>query len=204
MTLVWTGPRPLVLASTSATRRHLLEQAGIAVLCDAPGIDERAIEREHRELAPPDLARMLAEAKALAVSVRRPGHIVIGADQVLQCEGELLHKPAGLADAAGQIARLSGRRHHLHAAVAIAEDGRITDGFVEDAHLTMRDLDAAAIARYVEAAGLDRVTASVGGYQLEGLGIHLFSRIEGDHSTILGLPLLPLLDRLRRRGCLAV
>lgn len=202
MPLVWTGSRPLVLASTSATRRHLLEHAGIVVLCDAPGIDERAVEREHRGLGPRDLARMLAEAKALAVSARRPGHIVVGADQVLQCEGELLHKPIDLADAAGQIAKLSGRRHHLHAAVAIAEDGRITDGFVEDANLTMRDLDAAAIARYVEAAGFDRVTASVGGYQLEGLGIHLFSRIEGDHSTILGLPLLPLLDRLRRRGCL--
>lgn len=203
MPLVWTGPGPLVLASTSATRRHLLEQAGIAVLCEAPGIDERALESEHRGLAPRDLALMLAEAKAVAVSTRWPGHIVVGADQVLQCEGELLHKPVSLADAGGQIGKLSGRRHHLHAAVAIAEDGLISDSFVEDAHLTMRDLDAAAIARYVEAAGLDRVTASVGGYQLEGLGIHLFSCIEGDHSTILGLPLLPLLERLRKRGCLA-
>ena len=203
MPLVWTGPGPLVLASTSATRRHLLEQAGIAVLCEAPGIDEREVERENGGLSPRDLARKLAEAKALAVSTRWPGHIVVGADQVLQCEGELLHKPGSLADAAGQIAKLSARRHHLHAAVAIAEDGRITDGFVEDAHLTMRALDAAAIARYVDAAGIDRVTASVGGYQLEGLGIHLFSHIEGDHSTILGLPLLPLLERLRIRGCLA-
>ena len=200
---LWSRSSPLLLASTSTTRRLLLVGAGLAVECEAPGVDERALEAETQELSPAELALALAKAKALAVAARRPDGIVIGADQVLSSDGEMFHKPQDLSEAERQIGRLSGRTHCLHSAVAIAEGGVIVDGFVEEARLTMRGLDPRAIRHYVEVAGIERVTASVGGYQLEGLGIHLFSRIEGDHSTILGLPLLPLLERLRARGCLA-
>lgn len=137
------------------------------------------------------------------MAVRRPDRVVLGADQVLECDGKLFHKPADLAQAREQIAALAGRTHALHSAVALAVDGYVAETFVETAHLTMRPLDPGQVAAYVDLAGADKVRASVGGYQLEGLGIHLFSEIAGDHSTILGLPLLPLLARLRDRGLLA-
>lgn len=199
----WRGSEPLLLASTSPTRRGLLEGAGFTVETEAPGVDERAVEASCAGLAPEALARRLAEAKAGTVAARHPGRIVVGADQVLACDGALLHKPADLAEARAQIGRLAGRTHALHSAVALAVDGRVAESFVETAHLTMRPLDVEAIATYVDLAGAERVRASVGGYQLEGLGVHLFSGIAGDHSTILGLPLLPLLARLRARGLLA-
>ena len=199
----WRGAEPLLLASTSPTRRGLLEGAGFTVEIEAPGVDERAVEADCAGLAPEALARWLAEAKAGAVAARHPTRVVVGADQVLACEGQLFHKPEDLAEARAQIGRLAGRTHALHSAVALAVEGRVAESFVETAHLTMRPLDAEAIATYVNLAGADRVRASVGGYQLEGLGIHLFSEIAGDHSTILGLPLLPLLARLRARGLLS-
>lgn len=199
---IWRGAEPLLLASTSATRRALLESAALPVETRAPGVDERAVEAQAAGLAPQDLAARLAEAKALAVSRAAPGRIVVGADQVLDLEGRALHKPADRAAARAHLAALAGRTHALHSAVALARDGAVIGDFVETARLTMRPLGAEAIARYVELAG-DRVLASVGAYQLEGLGIHLFARIEGDHATILGLPLLPLLARLRGLGLLA-
>lgn len=200
----WRGSRPLLLASTSATRRALLASAGLTVETESPGVDERAVEADCAGLAPEALARRLAEAKAAAVAARRPERVVVGADQVLECDGTLFHKPADPAAARAQIAALAGRTHALRSAVALAVDGAVVESFVETAHLTMRPLDAAAIAAYVDLAGPDRVCASVGGYQLEGLGIHLFAVIAGDHSTILGLPLLPLLARLRSRGWLGI
>ncbi|MDR7035493.1 MULTISPECIES: Maf family protein [Methylobacterium] len=198
----WALPAPLLLASTSPTRRLLLESAALPVETESPGVDERAVEREAARLAPAELAGRLAAAKCAAVAARHPDRIVVGADQVLDLDGEVFHKPADPAAARAQLGRLAGRSHALHAAVAIGADGRVAESFVETARLTLRPLDAAAIAAYVELAGAARVTASVGAYQLEGLGIHLFSEIAGDHSTILGLPLLPLLARLRARGCL--
>jgi septum formation protein len=199
----WRGDLPLLLASTSATRRALLASAGLAVDTESPGVDERAVEAACAGLPPEALARRLAEAKASAVAARRPERVVVGADQVLECDGTLFHKPADLTAAAAQITALAGRTHALRSAVALAVDGAVVESFVETAHLTLRPLDAAAIAAYVALAGPDRVCASVGGYQLEGLGIHLFAAIAGDHSTILGLPLLPLLARLRARGWLS-
>jgi septum formation protein len=199
---VWLGSAPLLLASTSATRRLLLESAGLPVETEAPGVDERAVEAGAERAAPEEIARRLAAEKALAVSRRRPGRVAVGADQVLELEGEVLHKPADRAGARGQIARLSGRKHTLHTAFTVAADGSMRHEGLESAHLTMRPLDAAAIERYLDLAG-DAVTRSVGGYQLEGAGIHLFERVEGGHSTILGLPLLPLLAALRRMGLLA-
>lgn len=198
----WLGPAPLLLASTSATRRLLLESAGIPVETEASGIDERALEAACTGLAPQELARRLAEAKTLAVAARHPDRIVVGADQVLALGDAVLHKPADAAGARDQIARLAGRTHHLHAAFAVAHGGTLGLSAVETASLTVRPLDEAQIAAYVACAGEARVCASVGGYQLEGLGIHLFEGVVGEHSTILGLPLLPLLAHLRADGWL--
>ncbi|MGF3024203.1 Maf family protein [Methylobacterium aquaticum] len=199
---LWRGPAPLLLASTSPTRRALLASAGLTVETRAPGVDERAVEAEAAGLSPARLAERLAAAKAAAVASVAPDRVVIGADQVLDLDGTLFHKPADRAGAAAHLARLQGRLHALHSAVAVAVDGAVADIFVVTARLTMRSLDEAAITAYLDAAG-PAVTGSVGAYQLEGVGIHLFDRIEGDHSTILGLPLLPLLARLRGRGLLA-
>jgi septum formation protein len=201
---VWTAARPPILASTSATRRDLLSGAGIAAEIVASGVDERAVEEaaEAERLKPAALALRLAAEKALAVSRRHPERWVIGADQLLDLDGEVLHKPADRAAAAAHLGRLSGRTHALHSAVALALDGALEDSFLETATLTMRPLASEAIARYLDAVG-GRALQGAGAYQVEGLGIHLFARIAGSHSAILGLPLVPLLAILRDRGCLA-
>ncbi|MBM6593914.1 Maf family protein [Microvirga pudoricolor] len=201
---VWAAPSPLLLASTSRTRRALLESAGIVPETEAPGVDERAIEMEAASdrLSPPALAARLAREKALAVSRRHPARIVLGADQVLACDGILFHKPGGRDEAFEQLSRLSGRTHALHAAGCLARDGEILSDFDATARLTMRELGPDAINLYLDRAD-SSVLVSTGVYQVEGLGIHLFERIEGDHSTILGLPLIPLLSALRGLGCLA-
>ncbi|KMO22869.1 Maf family nucleotide pyrophosphatase [Methylobacterium indicum] len=199
---LWRGSAPLLLASTSPTRRALLESAALTVETHAPGVDERAVEAQAAGLSPADLAERLAAAKAATVADQAPDRVVIGADQVLDLDGTVFHKPADRAGAATHLARLQGRTHALHSAVALAVDGAVAEVFVATARLTMRPLDATGIDAYLDAAG-SAVTGSVGAYQLEGVGIHLFDRIEGDHSTILGLPLPPLLARLRERGLLA-
>jgi septum formation protein len=198
---IWLGAAPLLLASTSPTRRLLLESAGLPVETEAPGVDERAIEAA-AEGSPEALSLHLAAEKALAVSRRRPGRVVVGADQILALTGDILHKPRDRDHALRQLARLSGRSHTLHTAFAIAQDGRIVHEGSDRARLTMRPLEASALARYLDLAG-GAVTQSVGGYQLEGAGIHLFDQVEGDHATILGLPLLRLLAALRGIGLLA-
>ncbi|NEU10663.1 septum formation protein Maf [Methylobacterium sp. BTF04] len=199
---LWLGSRPLLLASTSPTRRALLESAGLPVDTQSPDVDERALEAECGGLAPTELALALARAKAEAVAGRAPGRIVVGADQVLDCDGTVFHKPANAEAARHHLAQLAGRTHRLHSAVALIGADGVPETFVETAHLTLRPLDDAAIAAYVALAGAD-VLGSVGAYRLEGLGIHLFTQISGDHSTILGLPLIPLLARLRVRQLLA-
>lgn len=200
---LWRGVAPLVLASKSAARRALLEAARIPFEAVGVEVDERAVEAEAlREGADPaHVALTLARAKALAGAASHPGRLVVGADQTLALGDEAFHKPADRAAAKAQIARLAGRTHALHSAVAVACDGAVCFATVESAHLTLRPLDEAAIDAYLDAAG-DAVLSSVGGYQLEGLGIHLFQRVEGDHSVILGLPLLPLLGFLRFEGLL--
>jgi septum formation protein len=206
MTMVlWRLADPLLLASGSLTRRALLTSAGIPLDVEPPRVDERAIEGVARE-AGADLggvATALADAKALEVSGRRPGRLVLGADQTLDCEGATFHKPDDREEAGRQIAHLSGRTHVLHSAVALARDGELLARLRDDARLTMRALSPEAVALYLDLAG-GAVTTSVGAYQLEGAGIHLFERIEGDHSTILGLPLLPVLAALREHGALAL
>ncbi|WP_306889946.1 Maf family protein [Ancylobacter amanitiformis] len=198
---LWRGAAPLVLASKSMARRALLQAAGLPHEAFSVDVDERGLEADAvaAGAGPAEVATALARAKALAGSRMRPGRLVIGADQTLALGARAFHKPADRAGARAQIRELAGRTHALHAAIAVARDGDILFGCVESAFLSMRTLDDAAIEAYLTAAG-EAVSTSVGGYQLEGLGIHLFERVEGDHSVILGLPLLPLLAFLRRQG----
>lgn len=200
---LWRGTAPLVLASKSAARRALLAGARLPYEVVSVEVDERLLEAEvaAEGAGPSAVALVLARAKAAAGSAAHPGRLVIGADQTLALDDEAFHKPADIAAARAQIARLAGHTHALHSAVTVVQDGTVLFEAVESAHLTMRALDATTLDAYLAAAG-DAVLSSVGGYQLEGLGIHLFERVEGDHSVILGLPLLPLLAFLRRQGVL--
>jgi len=198
---IWRGTKPLILASQSRARQALLANAGIAFEAIPAVIDERAIQRASGLSAPGEIAALLAREKAVSVSSRRPGQLVVGADQTLALDQRLFSKPAGRAQAAEQLRALAGRSHELHSATAVARDGEILFEDVSIARMTMRPLDGAAIRAYLDTAG-EAVTTSVGAYQLEGLGVHLFERIEGDHFTILGLPLLPLLKFLRSQGLL--
>jgi septum formation protein len=200
---IWRGKHPLILASQSRARQALLANAGIAFEAIPAGIDEREIQRASGLAAPSEIASLLARQKALWVSSRQPDRIVVGADQTLALAKQLFSKPAGRAQAADQLRTLGGNSHELHSAVAVARDGRVLFETVGVARMTMRQLGEAEIDAYLDQAGA-AVTTSVGAYQLEGLGIHLFERIEGDHFTILGLPLLPLLAFLRGEGLLAV
>ena len=193
---LWRGTVPLVLASTSPTRRKLLESAGLAVHTRVPRVDERALEGALRPQGAVEVALVLAREKALSVSRAEPQAIVVGADQTLICHGMRFYKPVDRAAAISQLTALAGRTHILHAAFALAEGGQIRHDGVEAARMTMRQLTPAAIERYVDLAG-DAALAGVGAYQVEGLGIHLFQRVEGEHSTILGFPLLPFLKALR-------
>jgi septum formation protein len=194
---------PIVLASRSAARIALLSGAGVPFTVAPSAVDERAVEAPliTGGASPADVAVALAEAKAVDVSATHAGALTIGADQTLDLDGDRWTKPDNIAVAREQIARLSGRTHQLHSAVAIARAGKVTWCHVATASLTMRALSATAIDAYLLAAG-DSVTGSVGAYQLEGAGVRLFERIEGDYFTILGLPLLPLLAQLREEGVL--
>jgi septum formation protein len=169
-------------------------------------VDEAALKRELLAAtpAPPPagIAQALAEAKALAVSRNRAGALIIGSDQVLALEGELLSKPSDLGAARAQLERLSGKTHRLLSAVVLARGGDILWRQVGEAALTMRRLSPAFLDRYLAAVG-KAACQSVGAYQIEGMGIQLFERVEGDHFTIIGMPLLPLLTELRARGVLA-
>jgi septum formation protein len=200
---IWRGAEPLILASQSRARQALLTGAGIAFETVPADVDERALQRTSGLSSPGDVAALLAREKAVSVCSRHPGRFVVGADQTLALGERLFSKPAGRAQAAEQLRALAGRSHELHSAVAVARDGETVFSHVSVARMTMRPLDDNAISAYLDAAG-EAVTASVGAYQLEGLGIHLFERIEGDHSTILGLPLLQLLQFLRSQHLLAV
>jgi len=196
----WRERDPLVLAARSSARRALLEAAGIPLELHPADLDERALERG-ASLAPGAVAQFLSREKAAAVSRARPGRLVLAADQVASLGAERFSKPADRAMARAQLSMLSGRSHELHSAITFAQDETVLFEHVEVARLTMRPLSEAFLDAYLDAAGR-AVTASVGAYQVEGLGIQLFERIEGDYFTVLGLPLIPALDFLRRRGCL--
>jgi septum formation protein len=202
MTL-WRGKNPLILASQSRVRKMLLENAGLEFETAPADLDERAIQQGSGLTAPGEIAALLAREKALFVSSRKHGAYVIGADQTLALGQRLFTKPADRGQALAQLKMLAGRSHELHTAVAVAHGGKIVFWHVTVAELTMRAMDETDIAAYLDAAG-EAVTSSVGAYQLEGLGVHLFERINGDHFTILGLPLLPLLGFLRSQSLLAI
>jgi septum formation protein len=200
---IWLGKTPLILASQSRARQMLLANAGIAFDSIPADIDERAVQKNSGLSAPGEIAKLLAREKALAVSLLNPGRYVVGADQTLALGNRLFSKPAGRAAAADQLRLLADNSHELHSAFAVARDGKILFADVSIAKMTMRSLSESEIEAYMDQAG-DAVTTSVGAYQLEGLGVHLFERIEGDHFTILGLPLLPLLAFLRSERLLGV
>ena len=202
MTL-WHGKAPLILASQSRARQMLLANAGLQFEAVPADIDERAVQQASGLAAPGDIAGLLARGKAQAVSVRQPGKYVVGADQTLALGDRLFSKPAGRVQAAEQLRDLAGHSHELHSAVAVARDGKKLFETTAIARMTMRQLSGTEIRTYLDEAG-EAVTSSVGAYQLEGLGVHLFERIDGDHFTILGLPLLPLLAFLRRERLLGV
>jgi septum formation protein len=203
MSALWRGAAPLLLASKSAARRALLTAAQIPYEARDAMIDERALEAPLLEAGAGGaaIARELARKKALAVSAREPGRLVLGADQTLTLGEKLFSKPRDRAAAAAQLAALSGQTHELHSAICVARGDRVQFEAAPVARLTMRALSAAFIKAYLDAAGA-RILGSVGAYQLEGLGVHLFERIEGEHSVILGLPLPSLLEFLREEGSL--
>lgn len=192
----------IVLASASAARRDMLARAGVSVAVDAARVDEAAVKREMADSADPgEVAEALAERKAGEVSARHPGAVVIGADQMLDCDGVWLDKPTDRAEARRQLAMMRGRTHRLLTAAVVIEAGLVRWRCVDTAELAMRDFSDAFLERYLDQAG-QSVYSSVGGYQLEGPGVQLFERVSGDFFCILGLPLLQLLGFLREAGAL--
>jgi septum formation protein len=196
-------PEPIILASSSPFRKNLLANAGIAFVAVKPDIDERAVEAPLLDsgATPEDVALILAIAKATDVSERNPGALVVGSDQTLSLGDEIFHKPADMDAARRHLLNLSGRTHQLNSAVALVRNGETLWSHVGIAQLTMRRLDPAFVGRYLAGAG-DSALSSVGAYQVEGPGIQLFEKIDGDYFTIVGLPLLPLLAALRDRGAI--
>lgn len=200
----WCGEAPLVLASGSAGRRLLLESCGLPLDIIKPHVDEKAIAAsllEHSH-SPAEIAIALAHAKAEAVALKHPTRLVLAADQTLDLDGSLFMKPAHRAGARAQLQRLSGKAHQLHSAAALRRGDTLLWAGISSATLIMRDLNTRFLDIYLEAMG-ERLTQTVGGYEIEGLGPHLFSEIVGDHATIMGLPLLGVLYALREAGVLA-
>ena len=193
----------LILASSSPFRRALMENAGLCFEAHAARIDERAVEAplEKAGAAPDAVALVLAKAKAEEVSRRFPDSLVIGSDQTMSLGERVFHKPKDMADAANHLQTLSGATHRLNSAVAIVRGGVVLWEHLAHAELTMRPLTADFITRHLARVG-ERALSSVGAYQLEGEGIQLFEKIEGDYFTILGLPMLPLLEKLRELGAI--
>jgi septum formation protein len=194
---------PLILASGSPYRRKMLEDAGLSFHVSAAGVDEAALKRglsvKAPRPAPSDIAQALASAKAVAVSGVNPGAAVIGADQILVLGDEMFDKPGNVAAARAQLERLRNKTHNLVSAVVLAQDGKVVWSHADEAQMTMRPFTPAFLDRYLAevGAGLNQI---VGAYEIEGRGIQLFDRVAGDHFTIIGLPLVPLLTELRARG----
>ncbi|MEI5679057.1 MULTISPECIES: Maf-like protein [unclassified Mesorhizobium] len=193
----------IILASASPFRKALLANAGIEFTAIPADVDERALEAplEGTGATPEDVASILAEAKAINVSESHPGALVIGCDQTLSLGDRVFHKPRDKEDARRHLLDLSGKTHQLNSAVVLVRDGETLWRDVSIARLTMRKLDPAFIGRHLASVG-DKALASVGAYQIEGEGIQLFEKIDGDYFTIVGLPLLPLLAKLRELGAI--
>jgi septum formation protein len=199
---LWLAAEPLILASQSKVRRALIEAAGIPVETRPAHLDERAIERQVASGDPAEVALTLAREKARTVAAMSGPGIVVGCDQTLALGQQRFSKPVDRAAARAQLMAMRGKTHHLHSAVAVCRNGAVTFNHVTAAQLTMRGFSEDFLDAYLDAAG-NLVTETVGAYHLERIGIHLFEKIEGDNFTILGLPLLPLLEHLRQQGALA-
>ena len=198
---LWRAEHPLVLASQSASRRAILESAGIPIEIRPADLDERAVERAAAATSAGAAAQLLAREKASAIAAVMPGRLVLGADQTLALGGQRFDKPANRNAAREQLRALAGQTHELHSAIAFVRDGDLLYEHVRVARMTMRPFGDRFLETYLDRVGA-AVTASVGAYQVEGLGIHLFERFDADHSTILGLPLLAALSFLRTAGYL--
>ncbi|MEI9422601.1 Maf-like protein [Mesorhizobium sp. Cs1299R1N1] len=193
----------IILASGSPFRKAMLVDAGVDIEAVPATLDERALEAPLQDsgASPVDVALVLAEAKATEVSERRPGALVLGCDQTLSLGDEVFHKPADMEGARRHLLALSGRTHQLNSAAVLVRDGKVLWRHVGIASMTMRKLDPAFIGRHLARVGA-KALSSVGAYQIEGEGVQLFEKIEGDHFTIVGLPLLPLLAELRTLGAI--
>ena len=192
---------PIILASRSLFRSAILKNAGVEFSTESADIDERAVEAPLYKsgATPQDVAQVLAEAKALSVSENNPDTVVIGCDQTLSLGDQIFHKPVDMDAARRQLLQFSGKTHQLNSAVVLVKNGETLWRHVSVARMTMRDLDPGFIGRYLGRVG-DIALSSVGAYQVEGPGIQLFEEIEGDYFTIVGLPLLPLLNELRKEN----
>lgn len=204
MRLTAVGAPPVVLASASAARAAMLAAAGLDVHCHAAAVDEESLKASLKSegATPAQIAETLAELKAQRVSAKYEGALVIGADQMLSCNDVWFDKPADRDHAAAQLRALAGKTHTLWTGVCVVRNGSRMWHHNAAARLTMRSLSDAFIDSYLAAAG-DAVTGCVGAYQIEGLGAQLFNQVDGDFFTVLGLPLLPLLDFLRQNKVLA-
>ena len=191
----------IILASGSPFRKAMLINAGLDIEAVPADVDERALEAPLQGVSPEDVAAILAEAKATEVSERKPGALVLGCDQTLSLGDEVFHKPADMESARRHLLALSGRTHQLNSAAVLMRDGKVLWRHVGIASLTMRKLDPAFIGRHLARVGATALS-SVGAYQIEGEGIQLFEKIEGDYFTIVGLPLLPVLKELRALGAI--
>jgi nucleoside triphosphate pyrophosphatase len=200
MSNLWRGEQPLVLASSSEVRQRILKAAGIPHIVCPPEIDERAVEQRANVQEPAEAAQVLARAKALAVHGK--GAFVLGADQTLALGNRRFTKPQNRDAAREELKMLRGQTHELHCAVALTRDGKVIFEQKETARLTMRLFNDEFLEAYLDVAA-DAVTRSVGAYQVEKTGVHLFEKIEGDYFAILGLPLLSLLRALRAQNLLA-
>ena len=198
---LWLGPTSLVLASRIVARRMLLVAAGIPIEVVASDVDERMVEDGVPSVGSAAVARLLAGEKARAVASLRPGRLVVGGDQTLALGERRFTKPADRASAKDQLLSLAGRTHELYSAVCVVRDGAMLFEHVGVARLKMRSLSAEFLETYLDLSG-PAIISSVGGYPLEGVGVQLFEQVEGDHFTILGLPLVPLLSFLRDHGSL--
>lgn len=192
---------PIILASRSPFRSAILKNAGVEFSTESADIDERAVEAPLYKsgATPQDVAQVLAEAKALSVSENNPDTVVIGCDQTLSMGDQIFHKLVDMDAARRQLLQFSGKTHQLNSAVVLVKNGETLWRHVSVARMTMRDLDPGFIGRYLGRVG-DIALSSVGAYQVEGPGIQLFEEIEGDYFTIVGLPLLPLLNELRKEN----
>lgn len=191
----------LILASASSSRKMLLTAAGVSFTADPADLDEAALMAGLKDAGAEVMARRLAEEKALAVSRRHPGRIVLGGDSVIAFEGSHLSKCASLQEARALLARLSGKTHLLVSAAALAKDGALLWAHASPCRMTMRDISQEFLDDYLAQEGT-AILSSVGCYHFEGRGAQLFARVDGDYFSVLGLPLLPVLAQLRKEGLL--